>query len=117
MRSRKPQEDAAGSRWGRGLTEGWKRETGLFFLSLLDFHALLELQPRDVGISGPRDLEGDVLEDLIFASARHCKTICSPRQETGSVSASPHKFFSFELPLQRTKARERLGRRHTSAVA
>ena len=117
MRSRKPREDVAGSRWGRGLTEDWKRETGLFFPSLLDFHALLELQPRDVDIPGPRDLEGDILEDLIYTSARHCKTICSPMQETGSVSASPHKFFSFELPLHRTKARERLGRRHTSAVA
>ena len=52
-----------------------------------------------------------------YTSERHCKTICSPMQETGSVSASPHKFFSFELPLHRTKAREGLGRRHTSAVA
>ena len=72
MRSRKPQEDVAGSRWGQGLTEGWKRETGLFFPSLLDFHALLELQPRDEDIPGPRDLKGDVLEDLIYTSARHC---------------------------------------------
>ena len=43
--------------------------------------------------------------------------IYRPMQEIGSVSASPQRFLSPALPLQRMKARERLGRKQTSATA